>query len=115
MNDHSIAEKITEYIDSHLDDDLSLDSISAVLHYSKFYIARAFREKTGTTIYKYIREQRLSLAAWKLAGTDKPIIEIAYEAHYASQQAFMLAFYRLYHCTPQTYRKNTLKGGMMAA
>lgn len=115
MNDHSIAEKITEYIDSHLEDELSLDSISDALHYSKYYTARAFREQTGTTIYKYIQEQRLSLAAWKLARTDKPIIEIAYEAHYTSQQAFMLAFRRLYHCTPQIYRKNTLKGGMMAA
>lgn len=44
------------------------------------------------------------MAAEKLVYTDQPIIEIAYEARYSSQQAFTLAFGRLYQCTPQGYR-----------
>lgn len=46
------------------------------------------------------------MAAQKLVETEKPIIEIAYEAQYASQQAFTLAFHQLYLETPQIYRKN---------
>ena len=38
--------------------------------------------------------------------TEQPIVEIAYEAHYNSQQAFTLAFKQLYECTPNIYRKN---------
>lgn len=38
--------------------------------------------------------------------TERPIVEIAYEAHYDSQQAFTLAFKQLYECTPNIYRKN---------
>ena len=55
--------------------------------------------------YKYIQGRRLTLAARELVETKKPITEIAYEAHYNSQQAFTLAFHQLYLCTPQTYRK----------
>lgn len=106
MNDNIIIENLAAYIDEHLAEDLSLDRLSAECNYSKFYIARIFAEKTGCTIHQYIRGRRLTLAAEKLARTDEPIVEIAYEAHYNSQQAFTLAFSRLYQCTPQTYRKN---------
>lgn len=106
MSDNFMVEKIVDYIEKHLEEDLSLDKIAEDLNYSKFYLARTFSEKTGGTIYKYIKGRRLTLAAQKLVETKKPIIEIAYEAHYNSQQAFTLAFNQLYLCTPQAYRKN---------
>ena len=106
MGEHTIVDKITDYIEKHLTEDLSLDKIATDLNYSKFYIARTFAEKTGTSIYKYIQGRRLTLAAKELVETTKPIIDIAYEAHYNSQQAFTLAFHQLYQCTPQVYRKN---------
>lgn len=106
MSEHSVVDKIVDYIETHLEDDLSLDKIAKELNYSKFYIARVFTEKTGSSVYKYIQGRRLSLAAQKLVETKKPIIDIAYEAHYNSQQAFTLAFSQLYLYTPQKYRKN---------
>ena len=120
MNDNELISRLESYIDAHIEEDLSLDKISEELNYSKFYISRTFAEKTGSTIYKYIQKKRLTIAAKKLVETQQPIIDIAYEAHYNSQQAFTLAFGRLYHCTPQTYRKNGLyypvvQGERMAA
>ena len=108
MSEHSVVDKIVDYIEEHLDDDLSLDKIAKDLNYSKFYIARVFAEKTGSSVYKYIQGRRLTLAAQKLVETRKPIIDIAYEAHYSSQQAFTLAFNQLYLCTPQVYRKKSV-------
>lgn len=102
---NDIVKGIVDYIEKHLEEDLSLDKIAEDLNYSKFYISRIFSEKTGGTIYKYIQGRRLTIAAYKLVKTDKSIIEIAYEAHYSSQQAFTLAFNQLYLCSPQTYRK----------
>ena len=106
MHEKTVVEKIVDYIEKHLDEELSLDKIAKELNYSKFYIARSFSNKTGETIYQYIRGRRLTMAAQKLVETKKPIIEIAYEAQYNSQQAFTLAFNQLYLCTPQIYRKN---------
>lgn len=105
MSDNIIVKQIVDYIENHLNDDLCLDKIAEDLNYSKFYIARIFAEKTGSTIYKYIQGRRLTVAAQNLVETKKPIIQIAYEAHYNSQQAFTLAFRQLYLSTPQTYRK----------
>lgn len=135
MGEDKVIKKVASYIEQHIEEDLSLDRIAQALNYSKFYIARMFVEETGCTVYKYIQGRRLTLAAKKLVETREPIVDIAYEAHYNSQQAFTLAFGRLYQCTPQTYRKNgifypkqlemmctssavcmfSMKGGRMAA
>lgn len=106
MSDGKVVKKVASYIENHIEEELSLDKIAEALNYSKFYMARVFAETTGCTIYKYIQGRRLTLAAKKLVETDDPIVDIAYEAHYNSQQAFTLAFGRLYQCSPQVYRKN---------
>ena len=106
MNDNIVVRKIVEYIESHLQDDLSLEKIAQDLNYSKYYISRTFAENTDCTVYKYIQGRRLTLAARDLVESKKPIAEIAQEAHYSSQQAFTLAFHQLYLCPPQIYRRN---------
>ena len=106
MNNNAVVKKVVDYIETHIDEDLPLDKIANELNYSKFYIARIFTEETKCTIYKYIQGRRLTLAAQKLVETEQSIVEIAYEAHYDSQQAFTLACKRSYGCTPKIYRKN---------
>ena len=106
MNNNTVVKKVADYIETHINEDLSLDKIANALNYSKFYIARIFAKETKCTVYKYIQGRRLTLAAQKLVETEQPIVEIAYEAHYDSQQAFTLAFKQLYECTPNIYRKN---------
>ena len=106
MNKNAVVKKVVDYIETHIDEDLSLDKIANALNYSKFYIARIFTEETKCTVCKYIQGRRLTLAAQKLVETEQPIVEIAYEAHYDSQQAFTLAFKQFYGCTPKIYRKN---------
>lgn len=105
MRADKVVRQTISYIEEHIEEALSLDTIAAALNYSKFYLARTFAEETGCTIYKYIQGRRLTRAAEKLVKTQQPIVEIAYEAQYNSQQAFTLAFGRLYQCTPQAYRR----------
>ena len=105
MKDKSITKRILSYIEDNLDKELSLDKIAQELSYSKFYIARTFKDNTGITLYKYIQGRRLDEAARKLVQTKRPIVEIAFEAGYASQQAFTQAFRLVYICTPQEYRR----------
>lgn len=105
MKDKSITKRILSYIEDNLDKELSLDKIAQELRYSKFYIARTFKDNTGITLYKYIQGRRLDEAARKLVQTKRPIVEIAFEAGYASQQAFTQAFRLIYICTPQEYRR----------
>lgn len=105
MEDISITKRILLYIEDNMDLKLSLEKIAEDLNYSKFYIARTFKNNTGMTLYKYIRGRRLDEAARKLAETNQPIVEVAFEAGYSSQQAFTQAFRCVYAHTPQEYRR----------
>ena len=55
MTNQTVVEKIADYIENHLEEDIPLDKIAKELNYSKFYIARVFADNTGYTIYKYIQ------------------------------------------------------------
>lgn len=106
MSESSIVKNILGFIEENLHEDLSLDNVASELNYSKFYINRLFSKEVGCTIYKYIQTRRLTEAARQLVETELPIVEIAQEAHYNSQQAFTLAFHQVYLQSPQVYRKN---------
>lgn len=101
------VEKIMDYVEGRLsmEKGLNLEQIASHAGYSKFYLNRLFCEVTGCTIYRYVRERRLTEAARKLVQEKDTISDIAYDAAYQSQQAFTLAFKKAYGCTPQVYRK----------
>lgn len=106
MSSKEVTEKILSYVEEHLDSTLSLEKTAKALSYSRFYVARVFKENTGITLYQYIRGRRLSEAAKELAEGTKPVMDIAFEAGYDSHQAFIQAFRQEYGCTPRVYRRN---------
>lgn len=99
-----IVEKVLNYIEDNIGEEMNVDKIAKSMGYSKFYLNRIFSECTGITIYKYLQSRRLTIAAEKLVKTDEPITQIAYEAGYDSQQAFSLAFKQFYVYPPKIYR-----------
>lgn len=105
MGDLPTIQKILLYVEENLNQELSLEKIAKEFSYSRFYIARIFKDNTGITLYKYVQGRRLDEAARKLTETNSPIVEIAFEAGYGSQQAFTKAFRCTYACTPQEYRR----------
>ncbi len=98
-----IVKKVIDYIERNLEKEINLDTISKNIGYSKFYLNRIFTVQTGITIYKYLKNRRLTVAAEKLVKTDKTIIQIAYEAGYDTQQSFSFAFKQVYLYPPNIY------------
>ena len=96
---------ILQYIEDHLDENLSLDSLAQYVGYSKYHLHRMLSELLGMPIHLYIQKRRLSKAAYELVHGEKEIVEIALAAGYSSQQAFHLAFKKGYKKTPDIYRR----------
>ena len=105
MKGKSVVNRILSYVEKNLENNLTLEEIARELHYSKFYVERVFKEHTGQPLYRYMKNRRLNEAAKKLVETKRPIVEIALEAGYRSQQAFTQAFHEVYGLSPQKYRK----------
>ncbi|QHQ63528.1 helix-turn-helix domain-containing protein [Anaerocolumna sedimenticola] len=96
----NIILRTINFMEEHLKDDLKLNDIAKFTGYSKYHLNRIFTETVGCTMHKYIQKRRLTEAAKQLVYTNIPIIEIALEAKYDSQQAFTLAFRQVYLQTP---------------
>ncbi len=103
-NKTEVVKKVIDYIERNLENEINLDNISKNIGYSKFYLNRIFTEQAGVSIYKYLQNRRLTIAAEKLVKTDKPIAQIAYEAGYDTQQSFSFAFKQVYLYPPKIYR-----------
>lgn len=99
-----VVRNVIDYIERNLDKEINLDNISKNIGYSKYYLNRIFTGYAGITIYKYLQNRRLAVAAEKLVKTDEPIMQIAYEAGYDTQQSFSFAFKQVYLYPPKVYR-----------
>ena len=71
-------EAVIDYIESHLDGKLELETVAEAVHYSKYHLHRLFTETVGMTIHDYVQRRQLTEAAKLLVFSDKPIIEIAF-------------------------------------
>ena len=99
------VQDIIDYIDANLGEALDLDTIALKTGYSKYHISRMFTGIVGFTLHHYIQRRRLTEAARRLVRTEMPVMDIALEAGYETQQSFTVAFKTLYQCSPQAYRK----------
>jgi AraC family transcriptional regulator len=100
----TVTGKALWFIESHLDDDLSLDRIAASAGVSTFHLCRAFAGATGQSVAAYARARRLTHAATTLANGAPDILDVALAAGYGSHEAFTRAFRQHFQTTPESVR-----------
>lgn len=101
--------KVLIYIQNHLDEELSLEKLASIAHFSEFHFHRIFTANTGESIKSYVRRLRLERATTDLTFTNLPIIQIAERAGYDTQQSFHRAFKEAFNETPKAFREKKLK------
>lgn len=93
------------FMEAHLQEKLNLDIVADAVHYSKYHLHRMFTDTVGITIHDYVKRRQLTEAARLLVFTAQPVLQIALEAGYESQQAFADVFKAMYKVTPVQYRE----------
>jgi len=91
---HKIGE-LLEYINSNLDESLSLDSLSERFFLTKYHLCHIFKEETGFTINQYITYKRIHMA-------DKLMLE-----GFTPTQACFMSGFNCYSNFFKAYRKLT--------
>lgn len=98
--------KALSYIESNLDVSLSTDLVSAQAGLSQSHFHRLFSLRFGLSLYDLIKRLRLKRAAYQLAYRQDKVIDIAFNAHYQSPEAFSRAFLKLFKQSPRAFRKS---------
>lgn len=69
----SVVSKITNYIEQHLEDNLTLAKMSEDLNYSESYISNSFKKEMHIPIMKYIRSKKIIHAHSMIQNGAKPL------------------------------------------
>lgn len=97
-------DRVLDYIESHLQDDISLEDLAAVAAMSRFHFARVFRQMMGMPPHAYLVARRIERAKDLLAASRLPIAEIAWQVGYANPAKFAAQFRRRTGLTPGAWR-----------
>src|SRR5262249_18715441 len=97
--------KVFDYIDAHLDEPLSVETLSGIAAFSKFHFHRQFTGLFGISVYSYIQLCRLKRASYQLAFRDTQIVDIAMGSGYEGPEAFARAFRKHFGQSPSGFRK----------
>lgn len=98
-------QKSIQYIESHLEADLSLEKVAKYANFSKYHFHRIFQKEVGVTASEYIRYRRIANAAKLLLYSNEKIIDIALYYRFETQESFTRSFKTYYHLPPGKYRK----------
>ena len=103
--------KVKKYLEhSYMNYDLSLDSVSSLLHLNASYLSSIFKRYTGINFIDYITNLRISAAKEYLGDPFKSVSEIAAMVGYDSSSYFCRAFKKNTGFTPTEYRKHFAGG-----
>ena len=89
-----------DYIENHLDGDISYDEAAKIACCSTFYFQRVFSYVAGVSLSEYIRRRKMTQAAFDLQRTGAKVIDIALKYGYASPTSFNRAFQSVHNITP---------------
>ncbi|MWC26859.1 helix-turn-helix domain-containing protein [Paenibacillus sp. MMS18-CY102] len=103
--ERNVIRDIIEYIERHLQEDLSLQQLAGRFFLSREYVSRRFRQETGVTLSEYVEGLRMEHAKKLLSNRAYKITDIAAMVGYVDEKYFSKVFKKHGGLSPQQFRK----------
>ena len=97
---------IRRYMEEHLDEPLTISTLSRRACLSATTFKEGFRRLYGLPVHAWLRQRRMERAAELLRSSSLSVLGVAQSVGYGSASQFTAAFRRQYGMTPAKYRKN---------
>lgn len=97
--------RVRDYVENHLNGDVSLGTLARVAGLSDSYFARAFHQSMGVTPHTYVLQRRVARAQRMMAKSDLSLAEIALAAGFSDQSHLARRFRQQTGLTPDRFRK----------
>ncbi|MFH5832990.1 AraC family transcriptional regulator [Halalkalibaculum sp. DA384] len=107
QSDFQKVNKIYEYVFKNFQHDISLEEVAELVNITPGSLCRYFKNKTGQTLFEFLKEVRIGYACKLLSVTNKTITEICFESGYNTLAHFNTQFKELKKMTPSEFRKKS--------
>lgn len=98
--------RVLDFIDKHLEEELSLTALAQVANFSPFHFHRIFKAIVGEPLNQFIQRLRVEKAANILIGNrQKSITEIALDCGFSGSAPFARAFRDYFQVSASQWRK----------
>ena len=97
---------IRRYMEEHLDEPLTISTLSRRACLSATTFKAGFRRLYGLPVHAWLRQRRMERAAELLRDSSLMVLGVDQSVGYSSASQFTAAFRRQYGVTPAQYRKN---------
>lgn len=97
-----LVDGVTQYINGHLTEDLTLDALAARFFVDKFHLSRAFKREIGITVHDFIVKKRLWMAKRMLlrgASAQTACMQSGFRTY----THFLRSFKQTYGMTPREF------------
>ena len=99
---------VITYIQNHLNEPLSVESVAAQMGYNRSYLSRRFKQELGFGLSDFIVRCKLETSRYLLAYSNKSLGDISIYLCFSSQSHFQNVFKKQYGMTPLQYRNQAL-------
>lgn len=103
---NKISETAIEYINSNLDQKITVTAIADAVHLSPSQFSKRFKEETGYSPYDFVIITRLNKAKYLLLNSPLQIVEIAAQTGFDTCAKFSSFFTSAEGVSPRSFRKN---------
>lgn len=94
---------VLDYINTHLTEDITPDSIAGSFYLNKYYLMHLFKAETGYTLGNYITNKRLLLAK-ELLQKGIPSTQVCYDCGFKNYSTFSRAYKKCFQDTPRNLK-----------
>ena len=102
---YPLLENIFIYIEKHIKEDITLNSIIENCAISQGYLSRIFREQFKVSVTEYLHMRKLHLAKGYFYFTEDSIAEVAFRLGYNESSYFSKVFKKFENMTVKQYKK----------
>jgi AraC family transcriptional regulator len=94
---------VVDFVQSHLEEDVSLDVLAEQARVSPFHFARQFRATVGVPPHQFVLRQRIQRSICLMKTGRLPLAQIAVESGFHDQSHLTRSFRKVLGTTPARY------------